>query len=305
MSVAIAGAAAVESADTIPPSVAPNRLRRMDRFARAGFLAGVSALREAGVERSASADPRAGVVFGTMYGCRDSIADHARLLATAKALEQLRPMLFAETVHNTVNGELAIEWNLGGVSEVIVSGRCAGLEALILAARRLEDGGADRLVAGAAEGIHADMRDAWLAERAHYGPRAAGVEIEECGVALVLERTASSSSLLHLAGGTSFFEPDPDEVAGRVLMWAAEILGDLEDLAVAAPVDLDGAFRIENLRGVPCTYESVERFGVSGPRGVLVAAELLSRREAEKAIVVTRDPEGPTAAVALRAVRAS
>ncbi|MBK9063778.1 MAG: beta-ketoacyl synthase chain length factor [Acidobacteria bacterium] len=140
-----------------------NRLRRMDRFGRSGVLAGARALSAAGVQAAvpgAAPDPRFGVVVGTAFGCRDAMAQHERLLAAAARVEDLAPSVFAATVHNTVAGELAIGWGLGGPAETLVSGRTAGLEALVLAASRIAKGDADRILVVAAEGIDDAMREA-------------------------------------------------------------------------------------------------------------------------------------------------
>jgi hypothetical protein len=144
-----------------------NRLRRMDRFGRSGVLAGARVLSAAGVERAAplaSPDPRFGVVVGTAYGCRDAITQHERLLAGASKVEDLAPTVFAATVHNTVCGELAILFGLGGVAETLTSGRTAGLEALVLAVGRIAQGDADRILVVAAEGIDEEMRRAFARE---------------------------------------------------------------------------------------------------------------------------------------------
>ena len=101
--------------------------------------------------------------------------------------------MFAATVHNTVNGELAIALGLGGVSETIVSGRTAGLEALILGARRVAAGDADRILVVAAEGVDDAMRDAWEEERSAFGEGAAGVDLVESAAAVLLEAEGISS----------------------------------------------------------------------------------------------------------------
>ena len=140
-----------------------NRLRRMDRFGRSGVLAGARSLAAAGfppVAAGAAPDPRFGVFVGTAFGCRDAITQHERLLAAAARVEDLAPSVFAATVHNTVAGELAIGWGLGGPAETLVSGRTAGLEALVLAASRIAKGDADRILVVAAEGIDDAMREA-------------------------------------------------------------------------------------------------------------------------------------------------
>lgn len=144
-----------------------NRLRRMDRFGRSGVLAGASVLAAAGrapVAGEAGPDPRFGIVVGTGCGCRDAITQHERLLASAGRVEDLAPSVFVATVHNAVCGELAILYGLGGVAETLVSGRTAGLEALALAARRVEAGDADRILVVAAEGLDDETRRAFLRE---------------------------------------------------------------------------------------------------------------------------------------------
>ena len=140
-----------------------NRLRRMDRFGRSGVLAGARVLSAAGIPPAAGGaapDPRFGVVVGTAFGCRDAIAQHERLLDAAVRTEDLAPSVFAATVHNTVAGELAIGWGLGGPSETLVSGRTAGLEALVLAASRVAKGDADRILVVAAVGVDSATREA-------------------------------------------------------------------------------------------------------------------------------------------------
>ena len=164
-----------------------NRLRRMDRFGRTGFLAGTRAFAASGASRPPDPDARAGVIVGTRHGCRPAITEHAARLAAAARVEDLAPSVFAATVHNSVNGELAMALGLGGVSETIVSGRTAGLEALILGARRVASSDADRMLVVAAEGVDDAMREAWAEERFALGPRAAGVELVETGASVLLE----------------------------------------------------------------------------------------------------------------------
>jgi 3-oxoacyl-[acyl-carrier-protein] synthase II len=144
-----------------------NRLRRMDRFGRSGVLAGARALSAAGIApapHGTAPDARFGVVVGTAYGCHDAVTQHERLLARAAGVSDLAPSVFAATVHNSVSGELAIVFGLGGPAETLVSGCTAGLEALVLAASRVAKGDADRVLVVAAEGIDDAMRAAFLRE---------------------------------------------------------------------------------------------------------------------------------------------
>ena len=192
------------------PLVDANRLRRMDRFGRSGVLAGARALSAAGVAAAvpgAAPDPRFGIVVGTAYGCRDAITQHERLLAAAARVEDLAPSVFAATVHNTVAGELAIGWGLGGPAETLVSGRTAGLEALVLAASRIAKGDADRILVVAAEGIDDAMREA-------------DATLVESSAAVLLEAEEEGEISLSKRGRAAFVEAalsfDPDGTPGEV-----------------------------------------------------------------------------------------
>lgn len=285
--VVVIGAGLVEEgrpvdAGATPIEIDAERLRRMDRFGRCGFLAGSLALAEALGRRAApggAPDGRRGVVFGSAFGCRDSIVDHARALALAAFVDDLSPGVFAETVHNTVNGELAIDWLLGGLSEVFVSGRAAGLEAILAGAEAIETGTADLVVAGGAEGLHDAMREAFAAESGISG-RARRVELRESGAALVLasEQAAEEAGARVLAAftaGARFFEPDDAR--------AAERLGGL----LGAPA-ASGAARFEE--------PDVERFAAGGPFSCARLVRLLAAHRVDAGVVVARDPAGGTVA---------
>jgi 3-oxoacyl-(acyl-carrier-protein) synthase len=115
---AIAGAAIVNAENLSGASVPyadEARLRRMDRFGRAGFLAGSAALVDARIARTREPAPRVGLVVGTAFGCRDAVTRHAHLLAETAHTDELSPSLFTQTVHNTVAGERALAWGGGGI----------------------------------------------------------------------------------------------------------------------------------------------------------------------------------------------
>ena len=177
-----------------------NRLRRMDRFGRSGVLAGARALSAAGFAAASpgvAPDPRFGAVVGTAFGCRDAMTQHERLLASAARVEDLAPSVFAATVHNTVGGELAILYALGGPAETLVSGRTAGLEALALAASRVARGDADRIVVVAAEGIDEEMRRAFARENP-------GATLVESAAAVLVEGIEEHESSLSERGRAIF-----------------------------------------------------------------------------------------------------
>ncbi len=289
-----------------------NRLRRMDRFGRAGYLAGTRAFAAAGLGREAGPNARSGVVVGTRHGCRSAITGHAARLASAARVEDLAPSVFAATVHNTVNGELAIALGFGGVSEAIVTGRTAGLEALILGARRVAAGDADRILVVAAEGVDDAMREAWEEERAVLGPRAAGVDLVETGAAVLLEAREISSNgeegreRIRFLDGCMFFEPDARRAAARFFEWVKDMGARSGGDVPRAPITLCTPDYEDFLEGQSEKAPRVERFGAAGAfeiardvARIVKSAPFSSSPSKKIRLYVTRDVTGAVAAVAL------
>jgi hypothetical protein len=298
-----------------------NRLRRMDRFGRSGFLAGTRAFAISGFPRPAEPDARSGVIVGTHHGCRPAITEHAARLAAAARVEDLAPSVFAATVHNSVNGELAMALGLGGVSETIVSGRTAGLEALILGARRAASGDAERMLVVAAEGVDDAMREAWEEEKLAFGERAAGVELVETGAAVLLQAEKISlngeekrEDHIRFVEACLFFEPDARRAAARFFEWMKEVEEPCEGEAVPpAAITLCTPDYEDFLEGEEGGREGepprIERFGAAGLYEIACevsarrahAADLYQAHSPSKKIhlYVTRDITGAVAAVAL------
>src|SRR5664280_2312796 len=196
---------------------------------------------------------------------------------------------------------------LGGVSETIVSGRTAGLEALILGARRVASSDADRVLVVAAEGVDDAMREAWGEERSALGPSAAGVELVETGASVLLEAREQES--IRFVEGCLFFEPDARRASARFFEWMdgveARAAGNARSAAVSPCVpDYEDFLEGSKERG-----PRVERFGAAGVFEIArevadrlaQAADALSPHSPSKKILlayVTRDTTGAVAAVA-------
>lgn len=276
-----------------------SRVRRMDRFGRAGFFAGGLALAEAGIVPRRPPDPSLGVVFGSAHGCRDSVADFALELRTAASVEELSPAVFAETVHNTVNGELAIAWGLGGPSEAILSGRTGGGDAIVRAARLVRAGRAEGVVAGGAEGIHPKMREWWEGERAAAPAGSGAAPPSDAGAALLLVPASPGAREegVFLGASAWFREPDPSEAARRVSDWLGEAFdGEGDPEVVIATPDADGAFA--GLRARRSTAGSGELYGAAGAVAAVRTVRELRQRGEGCAAVVCRDGDGPVALLA-------
>lgn len=274
-----------------------SRLRRMDRFARSGFFAGSLSLVEAGIVPHKPPDATFGVVFGTAHGCRDSLIDFTLELRSSRSVEQLSPALFAETVHNTVNGELAIAWGLGGPSETIASGRTGGADAILRGAELVRAGRAVAVVAGGAEGIHPKMVEWWEQELPGKGASAGAPR--DAGAALVLApaRADAETDDILLASTARFFEPDPSEATRRMVSWIDEAFDGMErPHLLAATPDVDGAFST-----LPCRHvaaETGELYGAAGAVAAILAVQEIRKKRIGCALVASRDPAGPVTLLA-------
>ena len=168
---------------------------------------------------------RAQASLSARHGCRSAITEHAARLAAATRVEDLAPSVFAATVHNTVSGELAIALGLGGISETIVAGRTAGLEALILGARRVAGGDADRVLVVAAEGIDDAMRAGVGRRDLLSDPVLRASSWSRQARQLLLEAEnffewrRKSRERVRFLDGCLFFEPDARRAAARFFEW--------------------------------------------------------------------------------------
>lgn len=284
-----------DAADLPAPDRA--RLRRMDRFARAGFLAGVRAALAAGFPTGRAPDAHAGVVFGSAYGCRDSITAHAASLRAAGSVDDLRPAVFAQTVHNTVCGELAISLGFAGPSETFVSGRCAGLEAIVEGAHRVREGAAEAILAGGAEGLDDEMRALHAARAAASGPAA----VEAAGALLLVRPGAASLERpVRVAGGACFREPDPARRGERLLESLRALVGGRAGLLVVATPEEDRTappLPAERTRWL--SAEAGDLLGAAGAVGAVLAAESIAARLCADAAVVARGEAGDTVLLVL------
>jgi 3-oxoacyl-[acyl-carrier-protein] synthase II len=158
---------------------APARLARLDRLSALALSACDACLRDAGV--AAPFDERGGdrtaLVVGTAFGSHAVNEDYYRgLIGEGPATAS--PRLFAATLPSSAAGEIGIHYRIRGPATTLASGRTAGLDALVEAARQLEAALIDRALA-----IAADAATPLLASLLGNG-----LTIDDAAAALLLER---------------------------------------------------------------------------------------------------------------------
>lgn len=125
--------------------------RRMDMFVRYGMVAGIQAIRDAGLEDSNIDKQRVGLIIGSGIGGLPSIADTA-LLIKEKGPRRVSPFFITGAISNMIAGNLSIMYGYQGVNFGIVSACATSNHAIGDAMRYIQHGDCDVILAGGAEG---------------------------------------------------------------------------------------------------------------------------------------------------------
>jgi 3-oxoacyl-[acyl-carrier-protein] synthase II len=125
--------------------------RRMDRFIHYGLAAGMQAVRDAGLDKEGSADPeRVGVAIGSGIGGLPLI-EETKDEYIAGGVRKVSPFFVPGSIINMISGNLSIEYGFKGPNLAIVTACTTGTHSIGEAARLIEYGDADVMIAGGAE----------------------------------------------------------------------------------------------------------------------------------------------------------
>ena len=125
--------------------------RSMDTFIHYGVAAGLQAWKDSGLDDSGVADPeRVGVIVGSGIGGLPRI-EETQKECLEKGPRRINPFFVPASLINLISGHLSIRLGLKGPSYAVVSACTTGLHCIGDAARLIEYGDADVMVAGGAE----------------------------------------------------------------------------------------------------------------------------------------------------------
>ncbi|MBL8146556.1 MAG: beta-ketoacyl-ACP synthase II [Anaerolineae bacterium] len=128
--------------------------RHMDRFVHYGMAAGLQAVADAGLptgdQLSEEQAERIGCMVGSGIGGLPMIEDtHSECLS--RGPRRISPFFIPATIINMVSGQLSIRLGYQGPNLAVVTACTTGLHCIGLAARLIQAGDADVMVAGGAE----------------------------------------------------------------------------------------------------------------------------------------------------------
>jgi len=125
--------------------------RRMDDFIHFGLAAGIQAVRDAGLDKENVVDlERVGVAIGSGIGGLPLIEGTKDEYA-AGGVRKVSPFFVPGSIINMISGNLSIEYGFKGPNIALVTACTTGTHSIGEAARIIEYGDADVMVAGGAE----------------------------------------------------------------------------------------------------------------------------------------------------------
>ncbi|WP_412526462.1 beta-ketoacyl-ACP synthase II [Burkholderia lata] len=124
--------------------------RNMDTFIHYGIAAGVQAIKDSGLEVNDANAERIGVLVGSGIGGLPMIEDTHQTYVDRGA-RRISPFFVPGSIINMISGHLSIMFGLKGPNLAAVTACTTGLHSIGLAARLIQAGDADVMVAGGAE----------------------------------------------------------------------------------------------------------------------------------------------------------
>jgi len=130
--------------------IAPKEVKKMDPFIHYGIAAGTQALRDSGLEVTEANAPRIGVAVAAGIGGLHTI-ERTSIELHEKGPRRVSPFFVPSSIINMVSGHLSIMYGLKGPNIACVTACTSATHNIGLAARMIQYGDADAMIAGGAE----------------------------------------------------------------------------------------------------------------------------------------------------------
>ena len=136
--------------------------RRMDTFIQYGLAAGIEAIKDSGFAIDEKTSERIGVSIGSGIGGIDLIESTSDVFDEG-GQRKVSPFFIPGTIINMISGNLSIMYGLKGPNVAIVTACTTGTHSIGDAARMIEYGDADVMVAGGSEAAITELAVAGFA----------------------------------------------------------------------------------------------------------------------------------------------
>jgi 3-oxoacyl-[acyl-carrier-protein] synthase II len=129
----------------------PKDLRKMDPFMHYGFASAAQALKDSGLTVTEENSPRIGVAMGAGIGGLHTIEENYEKYLDAKSPKKISPFFVPGSIINMISGHVSIQFNLKGPNIATVTACTTSTHSIGIAARLIQYGDADVMIAGAGE----------------------------------------------------------------------------------------------------------------------------------------------------------
>jgi 3-oxoacyl-[acyl-carrier-protein] synthase II len=129
----------------------PKEMRKMDAFMHYGFAAAVQAFRDAGLAVTPSNAERIGVAMGAGIGGLETIEENAQKYYETKSPRRISPFMVPGSIINMISGHVSMHLGLTGPNIATVTACTTSTHAIGIAARLIQYGDADVMLAGGGE----------------------------------------------------------------------------------------------------------------------------------------------------------
>ncbi|MEO5341024.1 MAG: beta-ketoacyl-ACP synthase II [Magnetococcus sp. MYC-9] len=131
-------------------------IKKMDLFMQFGIAAAQMAWDDAGFPRTEENAHRLGVMIGSGIGGLSAIQNQAMLLQS-RGPSRISPFFIPMSLINLISGHVAIRFGLRGPNHAVVTACATGTHAIGDAARMIQRGEADAMLAGGAEAANCEL----------------------------------------------------------------------------------------------------------------------------------------------------
>jgi 3-oxoacyl-[acyl-carrier-protein] synthase II len=168
------------------------RARRFGLNVKLLLAAATSALDHARIDSAPPALEHANAILASTHGAAGFCSEYYQQIVREGILVA-NPVLFAEGVPNAAAAHLSTTFGIRGGCQTLIGARTAGLDALALAALRIQTGAADLVIVGASEETHDNINRAYIAQVLHRAsPSAPGFVATPAAVAFIVESSTTA-----------------------------------------------------------------------------------------------------------------
>jgi len=135
----------------LEPYISAKEARRMDAFMQYGVVAGMQAMRDSGLTVGEATSDRVGVLMGSGMGGLESIEQTYEKFLETGSPKKVSPFFIPASIINLVSGHLSMAFGLSGPNLAVATACTTSTHAVGLAARLIQYGEADAMLAGGSE----------------------------------------------------------------------------------------------------------------------------------------------------------